>query len=112
MAKAHRSGITVHSGDVPMIIAMVDRGDRRHDIAAWFGLNQGRIAEVEDGQHGPATLKSGLDLPPSGSPGPKARALRASATKLRMLLAEGSEASITEAKNVLENAIVKFDKNE
>ena len=52
MTKAPRSGLSVSSADVPLILAMVARGDRRHDIAAWFGLNQGRIAEVEDGKHG------------------------------------------------------------
>jgi hypothetical protein len=52
MSKAPRSGITVKNTDVPVILAMVARQDRRHDIAAWFGLNQGRIKEVEDGKHG------------------------------------------------------------
>ena len=26
---------------------MLERGDRQHDIAAWFGVNPGRIAEVK-----------------------------------------------------------------
>lgn len=28
---------------------MILRNDRHHDIAAWFGVNQGRIAEVKQG---------------------------------------------------------------
>ncbi|MHA1543576.1 MAG: hypothetical protein ACTSU8_00390, partial [Alphaproteobacteria bacterium] len=41
--------------------------DRNHDIAAWFGVNQGRIAEVKNGhtfvgvEEAPAE-----DLPPPG----------------------------------------------
>ena len=38
MAKANRSGIVVHQADVPIILGMVIRGDRKHDIAAWLGL--------------------------------------------------------------------------
>ncbi len=30
-------------------MGMISRGDRNHDIAVWFGVNQGRIAEVKDG---------------------------------------------------------------
>jgi hypothetical protein len=29
---------------------MLARGDRHHDIAAWFGVNQARIAEVKGGE--------------------------------------------------------------
>lgn len=75
MARAARSGITVNPADVPVILAMVARGDRRHDIAVWFGLNQGRVKEVEDGRHGPLVLAAANSLPPSGSPGIKARTL-------------------------------------
>ena len=43
------SGYTLKASDAPIIFGMVARGDRDHDIAAWFGVNQGRIAEVKDG---------------------------------------------------------------
>lgn len=109
MSKARRSGIVVHSGDVPTIIAMVARGDRRHDIAAWFGLNQGRIKEVEDGLHGPPVASGTGSLPPSGSPGPKARELRhAVETGLRMLKADDARG----AERFLRDAVVQFDRNE
>jgi hypothetical protein len=46
---------------------MIARGDRHHDIAAWFGVNQGRIAEVNDGHlHPTATAASASQLPPPG----------------------------------------------
>ena len=43
MPRADASGFRVTAADIPVIVGMINRGDRRHDIAAWFGLNQGRI---------------------------------------------------------------------
>lgn len=65
--KAQSSGIKLTVSDVRIIKAMLLRGDRQHDIAAWFGVNGGRIAEI-------ATKKSfacvkpavNANLPPSG----------------------------------------------
>jgi hypothetical protein len=107
--RAPRSGLKVHSNDLPIILGMVARGDRRHDVAAWFGLNQGRIKEVEDGKHGTASPAPANKLPPSGSPGPKARELRASAHAISQLLAKGDVAGATQR---LAQAIAEFDKNE
>lgn len=112
MAKASRSGLTVQARDVPIILGMVDRGDRRHDIAAWFGLNQGRIKEVEDGTHGTPPLASPAQLPPSGSPGPKARALRTAVERARKILAEGGPDAVNEAAIALTNGVSRYDKNE
>jgi hypothetical protein len=28
---------------------MLKRGDRQHDVAAWFGVNGGRVAEIATG---------------------------------------------------------------
>lgn len=110
MTKARRSGIQVRRADVPTILAMVARGDRKHDIAAWFGLNQGRIAEVEDGDYGtPPVATDGL--PPSGSPGLKARELRASIGEIyRSLRANSLDGEGTLKR--LERAMAQFDKNE
>jgi hypothetical protein len=109
MTRAHRSGRRVTTADIPIVLAMVERGDRRHDIAAWLGLNQGRIAEVEDGQHGSARPAPQSSLPPSGSPGPKALDLRRSAEEVYQLL-NGSDA--TAAKKKLSEALVRFDRNQ
>jgi hypothetical protein len=76
MARGDTSGITVTPADVPIIIGMIARGDRHHDIAAWFGLNQGRIADTQDGKFGPPQTSPDLKLPPKGPPGPKGRGLR------------------------------------
>ena len=109
MAKASRSGITVTKSDVSIILGMVNRGDRRHDIAAWFGLNQGRVAEVEAGDHGAATPAPMSQLPPSGSPGPKARQLRRAADTVHQALQNGD---VQGAIDRLNKAMGDFDKNE
>ena len=46
MGKANASGHSLTNKDASIILGMVDRGDREHDIAVWFGVNQARIAEV------------------------------------------------------------------
>jgi hypothetical protein len=74
MAK-NPSGHSIGPEDVPIILAMVARGDRDHDIAAWFGVNQGRIAEAKDGKWGTPAAATGT-LPPKGPPGIKGRRLR------------------------------------
>ena len=57
----------LNANDVAMVKGMLIRGDRQHDIAAWFGVNPGRIAEVKSGDVfrliKPA---SGNELPPVG----------------------------------------------
>lgn len=92
-------------------MGMVQRGDRKHDIAAWLGLNQGRIAEVEDGIHGPPIAAHSSKLPPSGSPGPRARVLRAEAQKVLQLLEKQTAADSQLALKRLEKAIAEFDKD-
>jgi hypothetical protein len=109
MSRASRSGLSVNKKDLPIILGMVVRGDRRHDIAAWFGLNQGRIKEVEDGQHGTAAPAPLSELPPSGSPGPRATELRRLAQAVYGLLESDD---VDEAKSLLASAIEEFDKND
>jgi hypothetical protein len=36
--------------DAAIAKAMLARGDRQHDIAAWFGVNGGRIGEIASGK--------------------------------------------------------------
>ena len=111
MAKASRSGLSVSGRDVPLILGMVARGDRRHDIAAWFGLNQGRIAEVEGGKHGMPPIAPPPHLPPSGSPGRKARAIRSAVQRAISDLQSGSRPP-AEVASALQVAAAQFDKNE
>ena len=112
MARAATSGIVLTKTMISRILAMVERGDRRHDIAAWFGVNQGRIKEVEDGEHGLPQLAPDNELPPSGSPGPKAEELRYTVEKIHRILMKNGAAGVDEALGHLKKATTKFDKNE
>jgi hypothetical protein len=103
MARGNSSGIRVRAGDVPIIVGMIARGDRHHDIAAWFGLNQGRIKDAQDGKYGPPHTQSGTHLPPKGPPGIKGRYLReAIGSALARLKAGDSADGISEIQNAIE----------
>jgi hypothetical protein len=66
-ARAEPSGRSLTAEDAALIRGMIRRGDRHHDIAAFFGVNQGRIAEVKDGSRFPGVLPADADeLPPKG----------------------------------------------
>lgn len=62
--------------EAAIVLGMAARGDKKHDIAAWFGENQARVAEVEAGEFGTLALAPAAELPPKGAPGPKGRRLR------------------------------------
>lgn len=65
--RAPPSGHGLTSNDAAVIRGMLARGDRHHDIAAFFGVNQGRIAEVKDGTLYPGVAPAAqADLPPKG----------------------------------------------
>jgi hypothetical protein len=70
MNRARSSGRRLSAAEAAKVKAMLARGDRHHDIAAWFGVNQGRIAEVKGGElHPEVSPARPEDLPPQGSPG-------------------------------------------
>ena len=53
--------------DAATVKGMILRGDRQHDIAAWFGVNGGRIAEISTGEKFAAVpVASMSELPPPG----------------------------------------------
>ncbi|QOZ20822.1 hypothetical protein XI02_42145 [Bradyrhizobium sp. CCBAU 21365] len=65
--RAEPSGLALTAQDAALIRGMIDRGDRHHDIAAFFGVNQGRIAEIKDGSRFPGVpAAAAKDLPPKG----------------------------------------------
>ena len=71
--RAKPSGIKLEAKDVEQIKGMLLRGDRQHDIAAWFGVNGGRIAEIAAGNnYGELLAAPSSSLPPSG-PYPRAQ---------------------------------------
>ena len=80
--RAQSSGITLCAADAALIKGMLRRGDRQHDIAAWFGVNGGRVAEVAVGaRFGEIQAARAADLPPRG-PYPKAAQALASIESL------------------------------
>jgi len=64
--KAASSGISLSEADAAIVKGMLARGDRQHDIAAWFGVNGGRIGEIS-ADHTFTDVKIQEDgLPPPG----------------------------------------------
>ena len=41
--RAEPSGLALTERDAALIRGMIDRGDRHHDIAAFFGVNQAAL---------------------------------------------------------------------
>ena len=112
MVKGSPSGHTLTQANVPTILGMDARGDRDHDIAAWFGVNQGRIAEAKDGKYGHAQAAHESQLPPKGPPGIKGRNLR-HVVHLALKAMEGNDAaSLAKAQTLLRDGAAAFDADE
>lgn len=111
MSKGKASGIVLTNRSASIVLGMVARGDRDHDIAAWFGVNQGRVAEVKAGEFGNLTAAPPSDLPPKGPPGLKGRVLREAATKLVQSIEQG-DTDVVGIKKLLEAALNKYNENE
>ena len=66
-SRAQSSGIVLTRADAAVVKGMLARGDRQHDIAAYFGVNGGRIAEIATGTKFTAVLPvPEVFLPPAG----------------------------------------------
>lgn len=91
---------------------MVGRDDREHDIAAWFGVNQGRIAEVKAGSHGSQPTAPANQLPPKGPPGPKGSRLRVTVGEVIAALESQGQVGVTDALKSLKDAQARYDQNE
>lgn len=64
--RAKTSCIALNETDAAIVKGMLLRGDRQHDVAAWFGVNGGRIAEVAAGKLFGWVHPTFDDLPPPG----------------------------------------------
>jgi hypothetical protein len=66
MRKAPASGITLGYRETCVVKGMLARGDRQHDIASYYGVNGGRIAEIANGpgNYPNAQPATEADLPP------------------------------------------------
>jgi hypothetical protein len=108
--RSKASGYVLKRTDAPIIMGMVARGDRDHDIAAWFGVNQGRIAEVKDGsKFGTVAVALAALLPPKGPPGIKGRRLRQDVQRALDELNNGDQQT---ALIHLRAGIARYDENE
>ena len=67
MPRAEPSGISLTESEASIAKGMIARGDRQHDIAAWFGVNGGRIGDISTGNKFPNVTAATVDkLPPPG----------------------------------------------
>lgn len=95
--------------DVRIVLGMQKRGDREHDIAAWFGVNQDRVAEAKEGKFGNVGAAQSRELPPKGPPGMKGRRLRGQAEAALDAVKNGENKVAIE---ILKKAIENYDANE
>ncbi|MFW8636739.1 hypothetical protein [Cribrihabitans pelagius] len=95
--------------EAQIVLGMLARGDKHHDIAAWFGENQARVAEVIEGSHGSLSAAPEAELFPKGSPGPKSRRLRGFVNKAIQALEDGDA---TKALDELKSGLFHFNKPE
>ena len=110
MSRGNASGVRLTRADIPLVLGMQARGDRDHDIAAWFGVNQGRIAEAKDGRYSHITPAPTQALPPKGPPGLKGRVLRESLQEAIDHLNKTS--GHPKLKGILDKAAREYDRNE
>jgi len=101
--------LTLTQNDAKIILGMVARGDKRHDIAAWLGVNQARIKEAEDGLFGTLEMAKPNELPPKGAPGVKGQDLLAFVKKAIAALDAGNA---EEAKRHLNAGVARFNQHE
>lgn len=65
--RAPSAGIRLSSADASIVKGMLARGDRQSDIASFFGVNGGRIAEISVGKRFvSASIAPRASLPPAG----------------------------------------------
>lgn len=101
--------MTMTVQDAKIAIGMIARGDNQHDVAAWFGENQARIAEAVKGDYGTTEAAPAAELPPKGPPGIKGRRLRAFVDKAMKALESGDSNAALEQ---LQAGIDRYDRNE
>lgn len=93
--RAAPSGITLSVADAALVKGMLKRGDRQHDIAAWFGVNGGRVGEIASGRRFYEIEAAPLEALPPVGPYPKPReavAAIAALTTARRALGMAEEA--------------------
>ena len=90
---------------------MIGHGDRHQDIAAWFGVNQGRIAEVRQGEIGTGAVAPVDQLLAKGPPGIKGKRLRETIGNALEKMTSGT-LDVEGMKEAIRDALAKFDSHE
>ncbi|MFH1793227.1 MAG: hypothetical protein ABIK36_08560 [Pseudomonadota bacterium] len=101
--------MSITTRDAKIIIGMAVRGDKHHDIAAYFGENQARVAEALEGKYGTSEAAPTSELPAKGAPGVKGRRLRAFVDKALAALGVGD---VNTALKELKMGIERYDRDE
>ena len=109
MSRGSPSGYVLDKESARLVLGMAARGDRNHDIAAWFGVNQGRVAEAKKGEYGTLEAAPAEELPPKGPPGIKGRHARHASEKALSALKNGDPDA---AAKILQDAINDYDADE
>lgn len=99
--------LTVQNAKV--ILGMIAREDNHHDIAAWFGENQGRVDDVKKGKYGTLEAAPSGDLLPRGAPGLKLRAIMGHIGKAQESLSSDDKEA---AARHLDDAVKRYYRNE
>lgn len=101
--------MSLTNNDVKIVLGMAARNDKHHDIAAWFGENQARVAEALEGKFGHFDAAPAAELPPKGPPGIKGRFLYAFVEKAVSALKAGNS---EEALKQLESGLERYNRHE
>jgi hypothetical protein len=107
--RAQPSGRRLSPGQAGAVKGMLLRGDRQHDIAGWFGVNPGRIAEVKDGHLYPDVPPAPPhQLPPQVPPGTVALEALVALARVRRALEDGPRGA-EQAKKIIDSALGNGD---
>ena len=94
--RAPSAGIRLSATDASIVKGMLAREDRQSDIASYFGVNGGRIAEISVGKKfASAPVAPASALPPRGPYvyGDLHRSMKRVLTSIQSDLAKGNSAS-------------------
>lgn len=105
--KASKSGRVLDNKDAALVKGMISRGDRQHDIAAYFGVNGGRIGEASTGENFSNVAPATTNLPP---PSPYLVVASDMITKAKRILSSLSAGKVdASALSELEEIISAFE---
>lgn len=107
--RAARSGRTLSADDAALVKGMLNRRDRQNDIAAYFGVNGGRITEINTGEEFPEVQAATSDLPPSAPYVLLPAALR---TDIKTALQESRTQLSGNLLKVLDEVVLEMDRSD